>query len=209
MKITTKTISKAIVRFLALAAGMTSATAAVVYDSNIYSYAVGTPVVLATDGGVTVLTFTGIDTAGLQSIVTMPKIGGASTSAVFSTTGADNFRYVAPVADGVEVSTSLSAPDSGFSSTTDDLAYLMTSESNGGFYNATKYIAFYFDNNNVHNYGWALVAGLDSTQGSIIGWAYEDTGSPISVGAVPEPSTYALCGIGAFALIGHRRRRTA
>ena len=209
MKTTKETVNKAIVRFLALATGMTSATAAVVYDSNIYSYSVGTPVVLATGGGVTALTFAGIDTAGLQSIVTMPKVGGASTSAVFSITGADNFLYVEPVAAGVEVSSFLSAPDSGFSSTTDDLAYLMTSESQGNFYNSTKYIAFYFDNNNVHNYGWALVAGLDSTQGSIIGWAYEDSGSSIRVGAIPEPSTYVLCGIGTFALIGHRRRRTA
>lgn len=209
MKTTTKTISKAIVRFLALAAGMTSATAAIVYDPYSYSYSVGTPVVLATNGGVTALTFAGINTAGLQSTVTMPQVGGASTSAVFSTIGADNFLYVAPVALGAEVSPFLSAPGSGFSSTTDALAYLMTSESNGGFYNATRYIAFYFDNNKVHNYGWALVAGLDSTRGSVIGWAYEDSGSSIKVGAIPEPSTYFLCGIGAFALVGHRRRRTA
>jgi hypothetical protein len=168
---------------------------------------------LKTGGGVTALTFSGINTAGLQSIVTMPQVGGVSTSAVYSILGADSFLYVKGVDLDFEVTPSSprsTSPGSlGFSLPTDDKAYLMTSESNGEFYNGTRYMAFYFDNNNVHNYAWALISGGSSTQGSIIGWAYEDTGSSIRVGAVPEPSTYVLCGVGALALIGHRRRRSA
>jgi hypothetical protein len=55
-------------------------------------------------------------------------------------------------------------------------------------------------------YGWALVTFQDNDgEGTLHAWAYEDTGSAIQVGAVPEPTggVLVLCG----AVLGLLRRR--
>jgi PEP-CTERM motif len=62
-------------------------------------------------------------------------------------------------------------------------------------------------------YGWLELDGRASTIGHLIvsgSWAYDTTGSAIQVGAVPEPSIYALFGLGAVGmLIVIRRKKTA
>lgn len=56
-------------------------------------------------------------------------------------------------------------------------------------------------------YGWALVTLEDNDGvGTLHAWAYEDTGSAIEVGAVPEPRGAILLLLG-LAGIFHRRRR--
>ena len=197
-------------RLLALASaiGLSSAPAAVIYDSNIYSYSNGTSFNLVTPTGVTALTFTGgvNGTGSGISYLTMQKVDGVSTSAVKSEFYDPDY-LVAPPSAGDTISTLTS----GFSTLSTDRVYLMSEAFSGAFLNSTRYIGFYFDNDTVHNYGWALVQGSPaSSAGSVIGWAYENTGNSITVGAIPEPSSFVLCGIGGFALaIGHRRRRTA
>ena len=57
-------------------------------------------------------------------------------------------------------------------------------------------------------YGWAEVKRLAGCEGSLLGWAYDDTGGAIQVGAgVPEPSTLALYALGAAGVAACRRRR--
>lgn len=62
--------------------------------------------------------------------------------------------------------------------------------------------------NNDEVYGWMRVTLKDdnSTGGFIHEWAYEDSGGPIEVGAVPEPGSLmlAMLGLGVIAL---RRKR--
>jgi len=61
-------------------------------------------------------------------------------------------------------------------------------------------------------YGWLELDGTGSTDGYetvTATWAYDTTGAPIAVGAVPEPSTYALFGLGALALIVVYRHKVA
>ncbi len=56
-------------------------------------------------------------------------------------------------------------------------------------------------------YGWMrVVLANDGSTGLIRDWAYENTGSAITVGAVPEPSVYCPIALGGFGLLLRRRR---
>jgi hypothetical protein len=59
-------------------------------------------------------------------------------------------------------------------------------------------------------YGWIDLDGFGSKIGTetvTATWAYDTTGAGIEVGTIPEPSTYALFGLGALALVLVNRRR--
>jgi hypothetical protein len=71
------------------------------------------------------------------------------------------------------------------------------------------YIGFDRVVNGQNYYGWielqtsALDLGID---GAVVAWAYETTpNTPISAGEVPEPSTWALLGIGAASILIRRK----
>lgn len=80
----------------------------------------------------------------------------------------------------------------------------------------TGVFGFSFDNNGTTNYGVARFRLDDMHDGlspvgtfSIVNWAYEDSGAAISgssLGAVPEPSTFAIF-LGCLAAGGASRRR--
>jgi len=56
-------------------------------------------------------------------------------------------------------------------------------------------------------YGWALVTLYDNNNvGTLHAWAYDDSGAAILVGAIPEPFTALLGGLGLLALLRRRRR---
>ncbi len=60
---------------------------------------------------------------------------------------------------------------------------------------------------NTTAYGWMRVTlQNDNTPGVIHEWAYEDSGGPILVGNIPEPSLALLCSLGLAALALRRRR---
>ena len=53
-----------------------------------------------------------------------------------------------------------------------------------------------------------MKVGNNSTlDGSVIDWAYEDTGIEIPAGMVPEPSSFAILAMGAAGLVALRQRR--
>ncbi|MDB6076593.1 MAG: hypothetical protein JWO82_340 [Akkermansiaceae bacterium] len=63
------------------------------------------------------------------------------------------------------------------------------------------------DNSNGPYYGWVRVVFSNTGgSGTIVDWAYDNTGSPITVGAVPEPQAVALLGLGC-GLVALKRRR--
>lgn len=64
------------------------------------------------------------------------------------------------------------------------------------------YFGFRFDSGSGTEYGWAQATILPGAGGlQLTGWAYETTpGVTIAVGAVPEPTTNAMLGLGALAL---------
>ena len=58
------------------------------------------------------------------------------------------------------------------------------------------------------HYGWIRVLGGFENDGTILDYAYNSVpGQTITAGAVPEPSTWALLGVGFAALWKFRRRR--
>ncbi len=56
-------------------------------------------------------------------------------------------------------------------------------------------------------YGWAQVERVSPSSGRLLQWAYEDSGAPIQVGAVPEPGTLSLLALGAAGIAALRKRR--
>lgn len=91
----------------------------------------------------------------------------------------------------------------------------------GGYLNnaqegSDNYVAFRFTSADVNGgapvYGWARIElpALENAEGNmkLVGWAYENTGAAIAVGAIPEPSGLALLALGAAGTTAfHRRRR--
>ena len=82
---------------------------------------------------------------------------------------------------------------------------------------SNNYFGFRFLNEGTGqiNFGWAQLTLAGTYQGqprAIISYAYEDSGAGILVGAVPEPSTFALLGVmaaGAFGVREWRKRKAA
>lgn len=65
------------------------------------------------------------------------------------------------------------------------------------------------DNSNGPYYGWVRVVFSNTGgTGTIVDWAYDNTGSPMTVGAVPEPQAFALLGLGCGLAVLKRRRRS-
>jgi hypothetical protein len=56
-------------------------------------------------------------------------------------------------------------------------------------------------------YGWMrVIFSNDGNSGTIIDWAYDNTGAPITVGVVPESSGIMLGGLGGLMMVLRRRR---
>ncbi len=77
-------------------------------------------------------------------------------------------------------------------------------------FNSMNYIGFRFfnPNSNAINYGWARIAVgpfLNHPSRRIVDYAYNDSGSGISVGSVPEPSSLSLLAIGSMLLFRRRK----
>jgi hypothetical protein len=100
-----------------------------------------------------------------------------------------------------------SSPNYGTSNsveTTGSTAFLLNSSSN--------YAGFRFLNEvtGVTNYGWiefSLSTAFNSQPRTVVAYAYDDSGAGILVGAVPEPSTFALFGVMAAGALGVREWR--
>ena len=80
----------------------------------------------------------------------------------------------------------------------------------GNFENTAGYLGFSFTDPNISgqtDYGWARISfNSNLTEVTIYGDAYDNAGSPIAAGAVPEPGSLGLLAGGAAALAAWRLR---
>jgi len=70
------------------------------------------------------------------------------------------------------------------------------------------YLGFRFTENDADGpyFGWMRVVFSNTGgAGTIVDWAYDNSGAPIAAGVVPEPSAMMLGGLGALALAFRRR----
>jgi hypothetical protein len=80
----------------------------------------------------------------------------------------------------------------------------------GGWTDSTpRYFGFTFERESDGSqlFGWGLVRKLGVRDGELLGWAYDDSGAPMHVGTVPEPTTLGLFALGAAGVALYRRRR--
>jgi len=95
-----------------------------------------------------------------------------------------------------------------------------TTTYNTGFYGdsgipsgQTGYLGFRFDPDDVPGvqtwYGWFRMsaAANGTSDGSVLDWAYDNTGAGLKVGVVPEPSAISLLALGTAGMMALRRRR--
>ncbi|MDH4444039.1 MAG: PEP-CTERM sorting domain-containing protein [Akkermansiaceae bacterium] len=185
---------------LAVAAGLASfagsAKAAIVY-SDIPMNSTNWAGKLWSIGGFTNIFNVGAYPGRLDDMSGMPGMGGGQPGSAYIYGGGDtDAKFVESDFDDV-----ISMATTGLSS--------FNSLANGNYYRG-----FSFNNNGTTDYGWLAlsVSGVGEygdTSVNILSYAYDNTGSSIKVGqtaAVPEPSTYALFGIGVLALFARRRK---
>lgn len=72
----------------------------------------------------------------------------------------------------------------------------------------TGYAGFFFNDGATDIYGWVeMDFSADSSTFTVLQYAYDDSGAAIQVGAIPEPSTALLLGLGLVGLAAVCRRR--
>jgi uncharacterized protein YcnI len=121
---------------------------------------------------------------------------GVISGAGSSTTLVDNLP-VGYIVDGTGV-----FARTGSSETTGATAFNLNSSNN--------YIGFRFQDGANTYFGWArfsLSTSAFSQPRVLVDYAFESSGGGIAVGAVPEPGTYGLMGLGAAAVLLAARRR--
>jgi len=89
------------------------------------------------------------------------------------------------------------------------LVYITSTGVGGQFAGQHAYMGVEFQRAGATHYGWILLQISEdyAAIGAIESWAWEtQPGVPIFAGAVPEPSTWVLLGLGALALVWQGRR---
>ncbi len=116
--------------------------------------------------------------------------------------GTSNTDVLENLGLGIEIGPTLSF-SSGFGGSTNNFANFISGEK--GFVGFSLILD---DGNDTVAYGWIEVTFQnDNTPGVIHGWAYDDTGAPLEVGAIPEP-TQSMLLVLALAATAIRRRRS-
>jgi hypothetical protein len=190
------------------AAGAALAMAPAADASIVYSGTANYPL----PDGSSNIAYLNLDNAGTGSTATDATLAVFATNAailatypvqgIFSTGGPN----VANFSSGAQIGPSYSNIVDGATSVGRNLL---------NFYGGTGIAGVRFNIGGQDHYAWIrLDVALDGSSLTIVDWAYEDApGTRISAGAVPEPGSGGLVGLGLLALgargVRHRRKRLA
>ena len=133
------------------------------------------------------------------------SVGGASTASLKTVS-----NFAANLSEGTRIGPGGSSVTPNVPASASDIGKFVSGSGQGNFVNKKGYLGFSFtdpNNSAQTDYGWArIVENSNLSQLTIDGDAYDNTGSPIAAGAVPEPGSLGLLAGGAAALAAWRLR---
>jgi hypothetical protein len=142
------------------------------------------------------------------TISTFTSMAGTIRSIVLNENAVGNADAAAVLSFGSPIGPGQTYTDTGGSGSV--ISQNFFGSTNGDFAGQTGYVGFEFQLNSQTDYGWARISVTsDSSSITIYDYAYDNSGTTILAGEIPEPGSLALLALGAAVIVIGRSRIVA